>query len=129
MSDERARLGFLLAGLYNLMIIVFSRGFSPVLGDVDPLFGTEGTILIFLWGLAYMATRSAYAAAPLLAGVFCLEKLFFVQHWGRWMAREGGSLGELFAADPLTGFFYGVYGVGDALFGVFFGMVCWRYRN
>ena len=29
--------GFSLAALYNLCIVVFSRGFSDVLGEADPL--------------------------------------------------------------------------------------------
>ncbi len=129
MNDKRTRLGFLLAGLYNLGIIVFSRGFSNVLGEVDPLFGSEGAVLIALWGLAYMGLRDAYKAAPMVVGVFCVEKVFYAQHWAVWLAAEHGNLGDLFASDPMSAAFFSVYGLGDAAFAVFFGLVAWRHRR
>jgi len=128
MHESRIRVGFILAGLYNLGIILFSRGFSDALGSVDPLFGSEGSFLILLWGLAYLGTRSVYASAPLLVGVFCIEKLFYFQHWVQWLMEEGDSLSQLWASDPLTAMFYAIYGFGDALFAVFFGVVAWSHR-
>lgn len=129
MNDVWIRRGFLLAGLYNLGIVLFSRGFSDVLGGVDPLFSSAGCILILLWGLAYMATRSVYAAAPMLVGVFCVEKVFYAQHWARWLLDEGTNLAELGASDPLTASFFAIYGLGDGVFALFFGAVAWTHRG
>ena len=49
---DRTQLGFTIAALYNICIIFFSRGFSDVLGEVDPTFGSAGSVGILLWGLA-----------------------------------------------------------------------------
>ncbi len=127
MTDERTRLGFLAAGAYNLGIILFSRGFSDVLGGIDPLFGTNGAILIVLWGLAYMGMKDAFKVAPQVVAVFCVEKIFYAQHWARWLMADTTNVGELFAADPMSASFFAAYGVGDAAFALFFGAVAWAH--
>ena len=124
---DRTQLGFMIAALYNVCIVIFSRGFSDVLGQIDPLFGSGGCVGIVLWGMAYFALRDCYAQAPSVALVFCVEKLFYAAHWLTWMSAHAGELPALFDADPLTGFFYAIYGVGDLLFMVFFGWVAWRH--
>ena len=124
---SRTQLGFTIAALYNICIIFFSRGFSDVLGQVDPLFGSGGSVGILLWGMAYFALRNSYARAPAVALVFSIEKLFYASHWALWMSAHAGELPTLFEADPLTGFFYAIYGAGDILFMLFFGWVAWRH--
>ncbi len=128
MSVDWTERGFVLAALYNLGIVPLSRGFSDVLAAHDPLYGAAGCVVIVLWGLAFFALRNRYAVAPALAAVFCLEKAFFVVHWALWMREHGGGLPDLWAADPPTALFYATYGVGDAAFMVFFGVVAWRHR-
>lgn len=124
---NRTQLGFTIAALYNIHIIVFSRGFSDVLGEVDPTFGSGGSVGILLWGLAYLALRNRYAQAPAVALVFAIEKLYFASHWALWMSTHAGELPSMFNEDPLTGFFYAIYGAGDALFMAFFGWVAWAH--
>lgn len=121
--------GFSLAALYNLCIVVFSRGFSDVLGEVDPLFGPGGCVGILLWGMAYYALRNRYEQAPALSLVFCVEKLFYAAHWTLWMSAHAGELSSMYDADALTALFFTIYGAGDALFMIFFGWVAWRHRE
>ena len=126
---DRTRMGFTIAALYNLCIVIFSRGFSDVLGAVDPLFGSGGSVGILLWGMAYYALRNRYAQAPAVALVFAVEKLFYAAHWAVWMGGHSGELPGLFDADPMTGLFFAIYGAGDALFMVFFFWVSWTHRE
>lgn len=118
-------LGFTLAGLYNLGIVSFSRGFSNTLGAVDPLFDPSGCVLVLLWGLAFLSVRRAYAAVPLLSGVFILEKAYYVAHWVAWMQAHAAELPAMAEKDPITAFFFTFYGIGDALSFLFFAHVAW----
>ncbi len=126
---DRVSTGFVLAALYNALIIVASKGFSSDLGAVDPLFSPLGCVLILLWGAAYFSSAKRYRTLPALALVFCLEKAVYAGHWAVWMTDHGGELGALIEADLMTGLFLSVYGVGDALFMIFFGWVSWRWRQ
>mmetsp|Transcript_14151 Transcript_14151/g.36311 ORF Transcript_14151/g.36311 Transcript_14151/m.36311 type:complete len:139 (+) Transcript_14151:105-521(+) len=112
MSTATGRL-FLAAGLYNAGILLFSRGCGDALGAVDPLFDGNGCVGVLLWGLAYAALHDAYHHAPKLCLVFALEKLFYGGHWLAWLSAHGGELPELLRADPLTGIFFALYGIGD----------------
>jgi len=126
---DRISFGFVLAGLYNICIILFSKGFSGDLGAVDPLFGPGGCIGVLLWGLAYLALARSYSSAPAVALVFALEKLFYGTHWLLWLRDHSGELGQMIESDYLTGTFYSIYGPGDLAFMVFFGWVAWRHRD
>ena len=126
---DRISLGFILACAYNSGIGIFSKGFSDGLGEIDPLFLGGGCIGIQLWGLAYLSLARCYAAAPAVALVFCLEKLFYAQHWLVWMAQNATSLPSMIEDDPLTGIFYAIYGSGDIAFMIFFGWVAWTFRS
>jgi len=126
---DRVSLGFVLAAVYNLCIIVFSKGFGGDLGEVDPLFGAGGCVGVLLWGLAYLALSRSYSTAPAVALVFAFEKLFYGSHWLLWLRDHSGDLGTLNDGDYLSNAFYSIYGLGDLVFMVFFGWVTWRYRN
>lgn len=125
---NRVSWGFILAGLYNSAIGIFSYGFGGNLGAVDPLFSTQGCIAIQLWGLAYIALKDRYDVVPAMSLVFCLEKLFYGVHWLLWLSAHGDSLTGLMAHDFLTGLFFYIYGAGDFIFMVFFGCAAWRWR-
>jgi hypothetical protein len=126
---DKIRYGFIIAGIYNSFIILFSLGFSENLGIIDPLFSSSGCIGILLWGAAYFALAQRYQEAPSVAAVFCLEKGFYAAHWGLWMNQNINDLASIFASDMLAGLFYAIYGAGDAMFMVFFGWVAWTYRH
>jgi hypothetical protein len=126
---DRTSWGFIIAGLFNAGIIFVSKGFSNDLGVVDPLFGPGGCIGVLLWGLAYMSLAQRHEQAPLVSAVFCLEKAFYAIHWALWISTHGDELEALRAKDPLSAAFFGGYGVGDALFMLFFGYVAWRGRD
>ena len=125
---NRVSWGFILAGLYNSGIGVFSYGFGDNLGVVDPLFSTDGCLGIQLWGLAYIAHKDSYADFPMMSAVFCLEKLLYSVHWLLWLPANGDTLPSLMAQDFLTGLFFYIYGAGDLIFMVFFGWAAWRWR-
>ncbi len=133
MQDERAaadappswiRNGFVAATVFNFGIIVASRGFSNNLGAVDPLFSPAGCALICLWGLAYLSVSTQVHRAPHIAGVFCLEKLFYVAMWVR-----GLSTADLSHASPDVQLFFRSYGLGDAAFALLFGAAWWTCRK
>ena len=126
---DRISLGFGLAALYNVCIIIFSKGFSDNLGTVDPLFGPGGCVGVLLWGLAYLALARSYATAPAVALVFAFEKLFYGCHWLSWLKDHSSELAALTESDYLTGTFFAIYGTGDLVSMVFFGWVVWRYRD
>ena len=126
---DRTAWGFLVAGLFNFGIVFASKGFSNDLGTVDPLFASSGCVCIVLWGLAYMSLAQRYREAPLVSAVFCLEKAFYAIHWLLWIGSHSDELAALRADDPLTAAFFSGYGIGDAVFMVFFGTVAWRGRD
>lgn len=126
---DRVRLGFIAAALYNSSIIIFSKGLGPDLGAVDPLFAPSGCIVILLWGAAYFALSRRYHVAPAVTLVFFVEKAFYAVHWLVWVAAYGSKLPAMIEADPLTGSFFAIYGLGDIAFMIFFGLVGWRWRR
>lgn len=126
---DRVSLGFIIAGLYNSGIGIFSKGFSDNLGAVDPLFSSAGCVGVQLWGLAYIALAQRYSVAPAVALVFCLEKLFYAQHWLFWISAHGSELSAMAESDPLAASFFAIYGLGDIAFMFFFGWVAWRWRE
>lgn len=127
MRRELTTVGFLAAGLYNVVGILWvSRFFTnTVLFDAEPdLFGPRGCVLVVIWGLAYVSVATRSADVPGLCGVFAVEKAFYTVAWLQGLQQH--VLSDVFDADALTGFFLATYGAGDALFGVFFAWVAWR---
>ncbi len=129
MNDTFVRLGFYAAAAFNIVgMLVFTNLFTnDLLFETDPgLFSRQGCMLVMVWGLAYAAQSTSWRAAPMVSAVFALEKVFFAVSWLLWMMGNAHRLPEISAADPLAGAFYGLYGVGDALFAVFFGWAAWK---
>ena len=121
--------GFLLAMAYNLQILIFSKGFSNNLGDIDPLFDSAGCVCIFLWGLAYGSVADRYYLVPAANAVFALEKLFFGHRWMVWILDNHKRLPIMLETDSLTGLFFAVYGIGDLLSMILFVYAAWISRE
>ena len=121
-----------MTAMYNFLIVVFSKGFGPDLGNVDVLFEPVGCILIIVWGLAFFALAFRYKEAPSLALVFALEKAVYVGHHIRFVIDAetiGFSPADAISDDFLTGFFFSAYGIGDFLSLVFFCVVAYQWRH
>ena len=123
---NKITLTFWIAALYNTCIILFSKGFSNNLGEIDAIFSPGGSFCILLWGAAYFAMAKHYHSLPGVALVFCIEKAFYGSRWLMWITAHHTDVPGMIQSDPLTGLFYAIYGVGDLLFMVFFGWVAWR---
>ena len=119
---------FILAGVWNLGILLFSKFFTNrLLATVDPaVFSWFGQIAIVLWGLAYISVAKSYQNVPCLLLVFFLEKMIYGVRWLGWLIVHGKSLPKIAAESRITAAFYAIYGAGDLLFGFFFGWVALR---
>jgi hypothetical protein len=118
--SEKLYLGFILAGVYNFSILIFSKLFTNDLGKYDDLFNFNGVIMVILWGMAYISIYKNFRQVPFLNFVFFIEKMYFVIKWVTWMGKNSNNLNNIFKDDILTGIFYTVYGIGDFVFGIFF---------
>ena len=127
--DSRIQRGFLLAMAYNLNIILFSRGFSDNLGNVDPLFDSAGCKCIFLWALAYGALADRYHLVPAVSAVFAVEKLFYGHRWLVWIMDHHHQVDGMIEQDMFTGIFFALYGVGDLLSMILFAYAAWISRD
>ncbi|KIG16500.1 hypothetical protein DB30_04413 [Enhygromyxa salina] len=130
MAAQTLRRGFHVAAAFNILgTLLFSRGLTnDLLGELDPgVFGIPGLLLICIWGLAYLALADSFEAAPRVALVFAIEKLFYVGNWICWLTIHGGELGEVWSRDPMTAVFYASYGLGDGAFALFF-IYVWTRR-
>ena len=112
-------MGFILAGLTNFCIVLFSRGYSNSLGIIDPHFDTGGCLLITLWGAAYISIARNSESVPWLSIVFGIEKLFYVSRWVLFLGSKP-DFSAMWNNDPLAAIFFGIYGVVDAVYGLFF---------
>ena len=117
--NSRLQVGFILAGITNFCIILFSRGYSNSLGLVDAHFDTGGCLLITLWGAAYISIARNYSAVPWLCVVFGIEKLFYVSRWVLFLS-SSPNFDAIWNNDPLAAIFFGIYGLVDAAYGLFF---------
>ena len=117
--------GFVAAGLFNIVGIGgATMGFtSDRLAAVDPgAFSHTGSAVICIWGLAYIALSTRYHLAPVVSLVFGIEKAFYAIRWAWWLSANSADVPT--AEAP----FFFTYGLGDALWGLFFVWVWWRYR-
>jgi len=129
MDQKLIKNGFILAAAMNFSVIIFSRGFTnTAINEADPIVMSNfGLLMIFMWGLAYLASVSVTTNIKWLAGVFTLEKLIYAAVWIKWMTEN--SLSPIYAKDIFAGVFYSVYGVSDFIFMLFFAWVfCSCYR-
>ena len=115
--------GFILAGLMNSSVLVFSRFFTnPTIAEFDTtVMSNFGLLMIFIWGLAYITISKNYHQVKWLVAVFAIEKFIYSIVWTNWHLNN--SISEVFEKDLMAGIFYSIYGINDWLFFVFFSFV------
>ena len=121
MEDKSIQVGFLLAGLVNIIgILIFSLGFTNtyLMRLYPQVFSFFGLVVIILWGLAYIAVSKSYHRVRWLIGVFSVEKLVYTISWILWLSQN--NLVSVFEKSLMTGLFYASYGLLDIVFGIFF---------
>jgi hypothetical protein len=123
MKSKTITKGFVIAGLINMSVLVFSRFFTnPVISEFDPdVMSNFGLLMIVIWGLAYISVAKNYYNVKWLVAVFVVEKFIYGFVWIRWMLNN--SVLDVFAKDKMAGIFYATYGVNDWLFFIFFLLV------
>ncbi len=128
MKSKTITKGFIIAGLMNMSVLVFSKFFSnPVISEFDSdVMSNFGLLMIVIWGLAYISVAKNYYNVKWLVAVFVVEKFIYGFVWIRWMLNN--SVLDVFAKDKLAGIFYATYGVNDWLFFIFFLLVYIRLR-
>jgi hypothetical protein len=112
--------GFILAGLMNSSVLIFSRFFT---NSTIPEFDTSvmsnfGLLMIVVWGLAYISVSKCYKKTKWLIGVFVIEKIIYGCVWINWMINN--DLSVVFGKDTMAGLFYSMYGLNDWIFSIFF---------
>jgi hypothetical protein len=129
MNTKTISIGFVLAGLMNASVLIFSRFFTnPTIAEFDPtVMSNFGLLMIFIWGLAYISVAKNYAKVKWLVCVFAIEKLIYACVWTNWLLNH--NLSEVYEKDTMAGLFYSIYGINDWLFFVFFSLVFIRVLN
>jgi hypothetical protein len=112
--------GFIVAGLMNSTVLVFSRFFT---NETIPAFDATvmsnfGLLMIFVWGLAYISVADSFENVGWLVGVFAIEKLIYGCIWVNWMLNN--TISDVFEKDLMAGLFYSIYGLNDWMFFIFF---------
>ncbi len=123
MTDRIFRLGFLLAGITNIVgILLITRWWtSDTLRTADPAaFSDFGVLMIIVWGLAYIGTSDFCTRAVFLPLVFAIEKLAYTINWAFWMRDHSAEIERIAPTDPLGAFFLQSYGLNDGAYGLFF---------
>lgn len=115
--------GFVVAGLMNSSVLVFSRFFTnPTIAEFDPVVMSNfGLLMILIWGFAYISVAKNYAKVKWLVGVFAVEKLIYGCVWINWFLNN--NIYDVYEQDMMAGIFYSIYGINDWLFFVFFSYV------
>lgn len=115
--------GFVIAGLMNMAVLVFSRFFNnAVIPESDPaVMSNFGLLMIVVWGLAYISISKNYYSVKWLVGVFAVEKFIYGFTWIKWMLNN--NVLHVFEKDKMAGIFYSIYGVNDWMFFIFFLLV------
>ena len=125
-SVSLATTGFLAAAAVNIVgMLAASKLFTnPLLAANDPaVFSWLGQVAVVLWGFAYLAVARHYHRVPFLVLVFFFEKIVYVAAWLTWLSNNRQTLPQIAATSPMTARFFTAYGVGDAFFGLFFGVM------
>ncbi len=112
--------GFILAGLMNSSVLIFSRIFTnPTIPEIDPnVMSNFGLLMILIWGLAYISIAKNYQKVKWLIGVFAIEKFIYGYIWINWILKH--NISDVYEKDFMAGMFYSVYGVNDWVFFGFF---------
>ncbi|MEM5538626.1 hypothetical protein [Olleya sp. AS48] len=112
--------GFILAGVMNSSVLLFSRGFTnKTINAYDPdVMSNFGMLMILIWGLAYISIAYRFKNVKWLVAVFAIEKLIYGCVWLQWMMTN--DIGNVYKEDKMAGIFYSIYGLNDWLFCVFF---------
>lgn len=112
--------GFILAGLMNMSVLIFSRLFTnSTISEFDPsVMSNFGLVMIFTWGLAYLSVAKNYHHVKWLVGVFAIEKLIYGLVWIDWMIHN--TISDVYEKDLMAGLFYSTYGINDWVFFIFF---------
>ncbi len=121
MNKNFVKIGLIAAGLMNIGgVLLFSRAFTNVaINAADPIVMSNfGLLMIAVWGLAYLGAAAVGLNIKWLAGAFALEKLVYVVAWAIW--HSDNSVGQLFSKDAFAGVFFGIYGINDFVFMLFF---------
>ena len=119
-NNKTVTKGFIIAGLMNLSVLVFSRFFTnSTIPEFDPdVMSNFGLLMIVLWGLAYMSIAKNYQDLKWLVGVFAIEKFIYGFTWIKWMLNN--NISDVLEKDTMAGMFYSIYGINDWLFFIFF---------
>ncbi len=112
--------GFVVAGLMNMAVLVFSRFFTnSVIPETDPVVMSYfGLLMIVVWGLAFISVAKHYHSVKWLIGVFAVEKFIYGFIWIKWMLNN--NVLDVFAKDKMAGIYFAIYGVNDWMFFIFF---------
>ena len=113
--------GFVLSGIINIGgVLIFSRFFTnDAITVADPVvISNFGLLMIVVWGLVFLSVSQKYDELNWLVGVFAIEKFLYGLNWINWISNN--DLFALFNIDQMAGIFYGVYGINDWLFFLFF---------
>ena len=112
--------GFIIAGLMNLSVLIFSRFFTnPTITEFDPsVMSNFGLLMICIWGLAYISVAKKFQYVKWLVGIFAIEKLIYGCIWTTWMLNS--TISDVYDKDIMAGLFYSIYGINDWIFFIFF---------
>ena len=122
-NDNIITKGFIIAGLMNKSVLIFSRLFTnKTINEYDQVVMSNfGLLMIVIWGLAYISVAKNFQFVKWLVAVFALEKLIYGCVWINWLLHN--SISNVFEKDVMAGLFYATYGVNDWIFFIFFSLV------
>ncbi|SDX09097.1 hypothetical protein [Flavobacterium degerlachei] len=115
--------GFIISGLMNLTVLIFSRFFTnSTITEFDPVVMSNfGLLMIVLWGLAYISIAKNYHQLKWLIAIFAVEKFIYGYVWINWILNN--TISDVYKKDIMAGIFYSIYGINDWIFFVFFLLV------
>jgi hypothetical protein len=123
MKNATITKGFIISGLMNASVLIFSRLFTnSTIPEFDPnVLSNFGLLMIFIWGLAYISVAKNYDKVKWLVGVFAVEKFIYGCVWTNWILNN--NISDVYEKDIMAGMFYSIYGINDWVFFVFFILV------
>lgn len=126
MKNKTITYGFIIAGIMNSTVLLFSRLFTnSTIPEFDStVMSNFGLLMIFIWGLAYISIAQSFEKVKWLVGVFAIEKLIYGCIWTNWMLNN--TISDVFEKDLMAGVFYSIYGINDWVFFIFFSFVFLR---